>query len=224
MWILPFLVAVLLLAVPATAAADAFDDVFADYQKDGRINACAQSDKDLRDARKQIPNDIEQYAPDFPDALDEALEKRARGECRNGGTQGDGSPNGGPAATDNDTTTGDEAAAAATTPTTPTTPGATPAPPSAAEADAQALDGAITNAAQRDADTGSDAPAPLLVLAIVGGLLALVALVWALMRFFAIEPGWLTGARHATAEAGWRTSGWWADFADWARRGRTSSP
>ena len=99
MRILPFLIAALLLAAPATAPADAFDDVFADYQKDGRISACRHSDKALRDARKQIPNDIEQYAPDFPDALDEALERRARGECENGGNDGDGSPNGGPAAT-----------------------------------------------------------------------------------------------------------------------------
>src|SRR4051794_37185768 len=80
------LAALLALALPAVAFADAFDDVFADYQKDGKIDACKHSDKALRDARRQIPNDIEQYAPDFPDALDEAREKRARGECAKGGS------------------------------------------------------------------------------------------------------------------------------------------
>ena len=69
------------LAVPAVASADAFDDVFADYQKDGRIDACKHSERDLKAARGQVPNDIEQYAPDFPAALDEALEDRARSGC-----------------------------------------------------------------------------------------------------------------------------------------------
>lgn len=212
MRILPFLVAVLLLALPAAAAADAFDDVFADYQKDGRIDACRHSDKALREARAQIPNDIEQYAPDFPDALDEALERRARGDC--------------PGVAAKDPAAGDQPGGAAgtgttgqTTPAPPTTPGTAPAPPGTSEASANALDGAIVNAASREADAGGDAPAPLLVLAVIGGLVALLALVWALLRWLAVEPRWLAGARHATAEAGWRTSAAWADFADWVRRG-----
>jgi hypothetical protein len=219
MRILPFLVAALVCALPAVASADAFDDVFADYQRDGRINACRHTDEALKDARKQIPNDIEQYAPDFPDALDEALERRARGECANGGNRGDGSPTGGPSSSDPGGTGG-----ASATPPAATTPGAAPAPPGTASANANALDGAISNAAQRDADTGGDAPAPLLVLAVVGGLLLLVALVWGLLRWLALEPRWLAGARHATAEAGWHTSGAWADFSDWIRRGSSPSP
>src|SRR3712207_9344696 len=69
------------LAAPAVAQADAFTDVFADYQEDGRIDPCAHSQADLRAAKGRIPNDIEQYAPDFPQALDEALEDRARSAC-----------------------------------------------------------------------------------------------------------------------------------------------
>ena len=218
MRILPLLATILLLAIPATAAADAFDDVFADYQRDGRINACEHTDKALRDARGQIPNDIEQYAPDFPDALDEALERRARGECQNGGSDGDGSPNGGPEATAGG---GGDTPTTATAPAN-TTPGAAPAPPGAAEANTTANDGAIANAASRQADTDSDAPAPLLVLAVLGGVLALLALIWGLLRWFAAEPGWLASARHATAEAGSRTSGARADFTDWVKRGRTT--
>jgi len=213
MRILPFLVAALLLALPASAAADAFDDVFADYQKDGRIDACRHSDRALRDARAEIPNDIEQYAPDFPDALDDALERRARGDCPGRAA------NGGTAAEDQPGAAGGAGTPTGTTPAPPTTPGAAPAPPGTSEANANALDGAIVNAASREADTGGDAPAPLLVLAVVGGLVALLLLVWALLRWLAVEPRWLAGARHATAEAGWRASGAWADFADWVRRG-----
>jgi hypothetical protein len=217
MRILPIVIALAVLVVPASALADAFDDVFEDYQRDGRISACRHTDETLRDARRQIPNDIEQYAPDFPDALDDALERRARGECDNGGRRGDGSPNGVPEAAGG--APGDPQNPTGTT--AQTTPGAAPAPPGSAQASAEALDQEIVNAANREADAGGDAPAPLLVLAVVGGLLALVALVWGLMRWLAVEPGWLAGARHATAEAGWRTSGFWADFADWIRRGNT---
>src|SRR3712207_3837337 len=73
--------ALLALAAPAAALADAFDDVFEDYQRDARIDPCRHSEKTLQDARRQVPNDIEQYAPDFPDALEDALERRARGDC-----------------------------------------------------------------------------------------------------------------------------------------------
>jgi hypothetical protein len=63
----------------------------------------------------------------------------------------------------------------------------------------------------------------LVVLAVLGGLLLLGLLAWGLARFFAWDPAWLAGARHAVAEAGWRTSGAWADFSDWLRRGRTAA-
>jgi hypothetical protein len=51
---------------------------------------------------------------------------------------------------------------------------------------------------------------------------ALVLLLWALLRLFAWDPRWLAATRHAVAEAGWRTSGAWEDFTDWLRRGRTA--
>src|SRR3954453_4107667 len=69
------------LCAPAAWAKGSFDSVFADYTKDGKIDPCKHSASDLQKARADIPPDIEQYAPDFPDALDAAIEARARGAC-----------------------------------------------------------------------------------------------------------------------------------------------
>jgi cobalamin biosynthesis Mg chelatase CobN len=205
------------LATPAAAQADAFTDVFTDYQKDGRIDACAHSQADLRAAKGRIPNDIEQYSPDFPDALDGAIEDRARSACPS------------PAAAAAKTT----AAPATTTPPTATVPDpvattelaapatTVPQPPGAAQPSRAAADGAIVNAASRTADRGADeVPAPLVVLAVVGALVLLGLLVWGLARFFAWDPAWMAGSRHAIAEAGWRAGGLWDDFTDWLRPGR----
>jgi cobalamin biosynthesis Mg chelatase CobN len=208
------------LAAPAAAQADAFEDVFADYQKDAKIDPCAHSQAELRAAKGKVPNDIEQYAPDFPDALDEALEARARTSCAK--------------------PTGGAAAAVATTPTQPapvaTAPentqqpetetvagGATtvPQPPGTAQPAQAAADDAIVNAASGEADKGADdIPAPLIALAVLGAIVLLVLLVWGTARFFAWDPAWVQGSRHAIAEAGWRAGGLWDDFTDWLRPGR----
>src|SRR5438094_3711369 len=77
-----YLAAVLLVfGAPAAWAGGGFDSVFADYTKDGHVDPCKHSAADLRRARADIPPDIEQYAPDFPEALDAALEARAGGRC-----------------------------------------------------------------------------------------------------------------------------------------------
>src|SRR3712207_4026075 len=85
----PFLAAAcaLFLLLPSSALADPFDDVFADYQKDGKIDPCAHTPEELQQAKSDIPNDIEQYAPDFPAELDAAMEARARANCAQGGSQ-----------------------------------------------------------------------------------------------------------------------------------------
>jgi hypothetical protein len=56
--------------------------------------------------------------------------------------------------------------------------------------------------------------------AILGGLIALACLVWAVFRFGAFEPHWLLSLRHSLAEAGFRASATWAEFTDWVRLGR----
>jgi hypothetical protein len=210
MRLLPVALCALALLAPVAASADPFDDVFADYQKDGKIDPCAHTPAELQQAKRDIPNDIEQYAPDFPAALDAAMEERARATCD--GDREDGAPGA--------STTGEGAPAPPPGGTTPNAPGQAPAPPGTPQAAEPADDGAISNAAARDQDSGGDVPAPLVALLVAGGLLAISLLTWGLFRFFAWEPRWLLSARHAVAEAGWRTSGAWADFSDWLRSRR----
>lgn len=217
---LPVVVSVLaagLTTVPA-AVADDFDTIFKSYQKTGKVDPCKFSAGQLKKAGGQVPNDIEQYAPDFPAALDAAAEKRASGACdKKASTNATGAaPAGG---------TGTGAAAAsgptATTGTPPAgavPPAATPAPAGTPTPAPGAADSAIKTAADSKGDAGT--PAALVALAIVGGLLALGALLWGAARWWAWEPGWLIRARHAAAEAGWRTSAAWAEFTDWVRLGR----
>jgi cobalamin biosynthesis Mg chelatase CobN len=206
------------LVAPAAAQADAFTDVFRDYQKDGRIDPCAHSQADLRAAKGKIPNDIEQYAPDFPAALDEATEDRARSAC----------PADGGAAGATTTTGGTETQAAAPEPTATTEVAAptstVPGPPGTAQPSPAAADGAIVNAASRAPARGAtETPGPLIALAVLGALVLLGLLLWGLARFFAWDPAWLAGARHAVQEAGWRAGGLWDDFTDWLRPGRRPS-
>jgi hypothetical protein len=59
-----------------------------------------------------------------------------------------------------------------------------------------------------------------IVIAALAALLVLACLAWALARRSAFEPHWLLSLRHATAEAGFRASETWSEFADWARLGR----
>jgi hypothetical protein len=206
------LAAVLVLAFAPSARADDFQQIFGDYRADGVVSPCSHSETSLHNAQGQIPNDIEQYAPDFPAALQSALEARARGQC--GG------------------------AAAAPAPAIPAPPAGAlaprssrrhrhdaaappPAPPAAeapAGASAAASDGAA--AAQVpgvNAATRSEAPLPVVLLGAVGGAFALALLAWALGRRALPAGG---PARHAFAETGYRAGGLWADFRDWLRTGR----
>ncbi|MCW2958412.1 MAG: hypothetical protein JWP18_1215, partial [Solirubrobacterales bacterium] len=100
----------------------------------------------------------------------------------------------------------------AATPTPQPAPSVTPAP--------SVADDAILAAASDTDDNGGDLPAPLVALAIVALLAALATGLVALARWWAVDPVWMQRSRHATAEAGWRTSATWAEFTDWLRLGR----
>jgi hypothetical protein len=207
------LLAASLLAAPAANAASAFDEVVKDYQSDGKIDPCAHSEKTLRDAANQVPNNIQQYAPDFPSALGAAITKRTQGACSGQGSSG---------GTGTSTTP-----PAATTPTTPTPGGATPpptttTPPSTAPTvpTTPTPPGQVdrSTSTSKSSDSGTSpwlyvaigfAAAALLILAAVG-----------LTRFMGWDGSRLAGARQAWGEAGYRVGGTWADFRDWARFGR----
>src|SRR4051812_49870007 len=75
------LIVAALAVVAPNAYADAFDTIFKDFKSDGQIDPCKYSAAELKKAKKGVPPDIEQYAPDFPDALRAAIEARAKGQC-----------------------------------------------------------------------------------------------------------------------------------------------
>ena len=77
--LLPALLLAGLLAVPAVAPADDFDQIFDDYQSDGELNDCYRPEE-LHNAGRGIPPDIEQYTPGFGDAL-----SAAQTRCSSGG-------------------------------------------------------------------------------------------------------------------------------------------
>ena len=69
--LLPVVVVLAQLALPAGAAADDFDQIFGDYKDDGQLDGCYRPDQ-IHNAGQSIPPDIEQYAPGFGDALSSA--------------------------------------------------------------------------------------------------------------------------------------------------------
>jgi len=206
-----------LLAVAPAAQAKAFKDVFAAYRHSRQVDPCAWSAAQLSDAKRQVPNDIDQYAPDFPQALDDAIAKRAAGACAKQAAAATSTA----AATPPPTTSGPTA-------TTGVPPGSTPAPssgqqapqPAATSKPAPAVADNAVLAASKQTSSDAGVPAPLVALAVIALLMMLAALLYALARWWAWEPDWLVRARHAGAEAGWRASGSWAEFMDWVRLGR----
>lgn len=227
-------VAAVLLAGPATpASADTFTDVYKDFAKDGAVDPCAFTAKQLRSARSQVTPDLEQYAPDFPAALDLAIEARANGACKKkASTTGKEAPaavaptpssgdTGGGSAPATPTESPAQAPAAPAAPAaTPVTETPQPAPvPAAAPA---AADGAVLEAAKLEPTSGpSDGlPAAVVGLGTLAALLLATSLIWLMLRTLAWEPTWFPRARHAFHEAGWRASGTWQDFTDWVRLGR----
>ena len=65
----------------APQASASFRAVYADYKGDSAITPCRHSESSLRAAQRQIPSDIDQYAPGFEEQLVAALESHARGDC-----------------------------------------------------------------------------------------------------------------------------------------------
>jgi len=214
--------------LPATAASadSAFDQVLKDYQADGKIDQCAHSGKTLSAAEHQIPNDIQQYAPDFPAALSAALRQRAAGTCDKGGmgsttttTSASGSGSSGSGSSGSASSSSSSSSSSGGKAPTPAKPhsGATPAPaPVATPAGGTLAASVPANATASEAGT----PLPIILLAILGGILLLVGLLVLLGRFLGWsterwQPEW-----HTWREAGYRTQGTLSDFADWVRGGR----
>jgi hypothetical protein len=102
----------------------------------------------------------------------------------------------------------------ASAPASTTTPPATSATPPATSATPASA------ATSGPASGSSDHKTAILLLAVIGALLLAVAALWGAARWWAYDPPWVDRTRHATAEAGWRTSAAYAEFKDWLRLGR----
>jgi hypothetical protein len=190
-------VAAATLAVVPVAGAD-FQSVYQDYQADGQIDECRHSAGSLDDARRQVPNDIEQYAPDFPAAVEVA--QRNRGRCSGGGR---GSGSGG----------GDRAGVSINAAGTPGGPGGPasadgvlvprpPVPPRARlEAPATPTSGGQQAAASVDPLGSGSTPAPILFLAALTVLILAGLALATLGRFLGWGDGPLAPVRHGLSEA-----------------------
>lgn len=112
-------------------------------------------------------------------------------------------------------------APAATTPTaTTTTPASTTPPgPSGPAATTPAPPTSTTPAVPVHRGSHHLSAAAVGLIAF-GALLVLVGLALLLVRWRAWEPEWLLDARHAFAEAGYRTGMSWAEFRDWLGHAR----
>ena len=83
-------------------------------------------------------------------------------------------------------------------------------------ASAQALTSTPLLTASRHSTSLSTAA---IVIAALAALAALLCAAWGIARWRALEPRWTLSLRHAIAEAGFRASATWAEFADWMKLG-----
>jgi hypothetical protein len=100
-------------------------------------------------------------------------------------------------------------------PATPSVQTTTPAPTTAPAQTPAAGTAKAGRASKGDRPLSTGA----IVIVALAALLLLAILGWALARRRAFEPHWLLALRHAMAEAGFRASATWSEFADWARLG-----
>jgi Tfp pilus assembly protein FimV len=194
------------LAFPAVAAANDFQNVYRDYKRTGTIKACRFSDKQLANAERQTPPDVEQYAPSFLDALQSARERNA--DC---GKKPAAAPAPAPTSTTPSAappTASTPAPTPAATPTTtastpaPTTTPAPPPPPGSAVANVASPP---INAAEKD----DNAPVAVWLIAALGALVLLSALFAGLAWWFGWGPPPTTRGGGAS----------WGDFGAWIREG-----
>jgi hypothetical protein len=229
-----------LAAAPAAQAATAFEEVLKDYKGDANINPCKHSEETLSKAAGQVPNDIEQYAPDFPEALGNAIAARAQGACDgkdaggadegsggggssgSGGSSGGGGSGSGGSSGSGSGSAGSGGGGAATppggSPGAAPPPLATPAPPPSGVSNAPSSK--QVPVPTRPASSKSIPPVPIALLVILAGLLLLGGLLFLVTRWLGLDGHRIAGARHTWGEAGYRTGATWADFRDWLRVGR----
>jgi hypothetical protein len=216
-------VAGLLILAPAAVAQDLPPDirkVFNDYGADGLISPCKHTVGELERTKAAIPPDIDQYAPDFPPLVDLALEAHARGECAGKKPQ--------------PVTNEPLVPVRPRTPAATPKPGRTPVPTKTVVSEPPETGAAVVPSSTppgppradaqvrkvSDARPANDTPAPVWMLGLGAGLLALALIAVLVAGRTRRGEAAFEHFRHAWGEAAWRTSGTWVDFTDWVRAGR----
>jgi hypothetical protein len=200
------------LAFPAAASANDFQNVYREYKRTGTIKPCRFTDKQLANAEKQTPPDVEQYAPSFLDELQNARERGA--DCAKKTTTAPA-----PAPT--------TPAAAAPTPSTPTpapqttTATATAAqPPPAPTVPVEAAVKGVPSPPIDNAKKDDTAPAAVWLLAVLGALALLSAVFAGLAWWFGWSAERFIGPWQASwGDFGGRLSDAGAEFREWVRTG-----
>lgn len=208
------LVLVAALALPAAASANDFQTVYREYKRTGTIKPCRFSDGTLRNAERQTPPDVEQYAPSFLDALQSARERGA--DCGKKAAPAPApaptTPSSAPPAPSTPTAAPQPAA---TTPA-PTPTAAPPAPTVPAQAKVTGVPSPPTGAARKD-DT---APAAVWLLGALAGLILISALFAGLAWWFGWSAERFTRPWRASwSDFGARAADFRGEFGEWIRTG-----
>jgi hypothetical protein len=221
--------------------------VYRDYRDDGVIEACDHTKKALQQTLDTLPPEADVDTPDLRPALEAAIEQVEQNDCPEptpeptpSATPSPAPPP--PASTPVPTTppdTGNDDSLGAIPPpggndggnnpppsaedVTPLDPEVTPVPPAATPAPAAPpAEPSGPEATPAPVYENNDDAVPLSLI-LLGGLIALVALL-ALLYALLSRLGWaerpLSRVRRTWREAGFRAGGTWADFADWIRVGR----
>lgn len=225
-------------AGPASAARklNVYERMVVELVETQRLDACKYTTAELKKAKAIVPLDVRQYNAALIAAFDDAIAARAQGQCNkknqttapSTGTQTPPATNGAtppppPAGQTGQTGQAADPQAQAQAQAQVGQPQQAQAPPTPkselAPAPAIAAGDEIA-LASHTTQIVPDTPFPMLALAILLGVLALLTLAFGVVRFFAWEPAWAVRFRHAAGEAGWRASSTWSDFADYVRLGR----
>ena len=196
------------LAAPPAALANDFQKVYDWYKQHGSIQACRFSEAQLKNAERETPPDVEQYAPSFLDAVGTAREQS--GSCHKAKAPAAAAPAPAPPASPPAATT------AAPTPSVPTPAPVTttPQPVATTATPAPAVPAAATSAPPlRLRQTAAhDDPPPVALWTLAG--LAVLLFLAALGSAVAWLLGW-----YPDRWLGRGSGDGWRELADWLRFG-----
>lgn len=191
-------VALLVVAVAAPGVSSAaaptesiYTRILTVYQSKGTIDPCEFSASQLESALKALGTAGGQYFGDFVQAVQTALSTRAARGCPANRSGAGGRAKGGSS-----------------------TGGSLTGVPVGGSAGPPLPEIPLTSAS----DAG--VPAPLIAMAVLAGVIAVLSAAVTLVRRTGIDPGWAAAGRHSAGEAADRIGAAWEDFADWQRSGR----